>query len=352
MSEPSEAPASAYRTATTHLCPWLRDSLESLLRAHETRGLGHAWLIAGPPGTGKLNLAMVLAHQLLSGEQQACAPQALSCEQAGVFDQLRKAPADTHPDLRLTFPLDDKRTISVDQIRDASAALSLKSLRGGAKVMILEPAEAMTTAAANALLKTLEEPTGQTWIVLISHQPGRLPATIRSRCQQLLIARPAQDVAVRWLGGSTPERVLALAGGSPLLASEWYDEEISQFINTLETDIKDISNMKSDPLTVAGRWLNADGERALRWLIRRLHAAIRSRVAPGTTQVTDGSADGLHNPWSALTLRNLLDQLDAAQTLLGQFGTGMNLELSLGVLLQGLSPASRRSSANRTREAT
>ncbi len=351
MSEVSEAPASAYRTATTRLCPWLRDSLRSMTRAHASRGLGHAWLIAGPPGTGKLNLAMVLAHHLLS-DGKASAPQELSCEQAGVFAELRKSPADTHPDLRLTFPLDDKRTISVDQIRDASAALSLKSMRGGAKVMILEPAEAMTTAAANALLKTLEEPTQQTWIVLISHQPGRLPATIRSRCQQLPIARPAVEVAVRWLGGSAPERVLALAGGSPLMAGEWYDDEISRFINSLEGDIEEISSMKSDPLTVAKRWLDADGERALRWLIRRLHAAIRDRVVPGSTQVTDESADRLHNLWSALTLRSLLDQLDTAETLLGRFGSGMNLELSLGVLLQGLSPASRRSSDIRTREAT
>lgn len=333
----------SYRTASTRLCPWLHETLSRLMGAHAARGLGHAWLLAGPRGTGKLNLAMVLAAILLEPGRES-AVGTLTRDEAGVLDDLRRSTNDTHPDVHLIFPREDKRTISVEQIRDTSAALNLKSLRGGAKVMILEPAEAMTTAAANALLKTLEEPTAQTYILLVSHQPGRLPATIRSRCQQVVVPPPATAQALTWLDGDAQGgRALALAGGCPLRARDWIGEKNSQLINQLELDLKAISTLKSDPLVTARKWLDNDPERVLVWLLRCLHEAARVKInEPGTNQITDPASANLHNLWSRMTLSQLLSQLSAVERLLGQLGSGLNMELALGVLLQGLSPATAR----------
>jgi DNA polymerase-3 subunit delta' len=99
--------------------------------------------------------------------------------------------------------------------------------RGGAKVVLIHPAETLNINAANALLKNLEEPPPQTYFLLVSHRWHQLPATIRSRCEQVVLASPARDVARAWLGGQRlrdPDLALAQAGGAPLLALN-YDEE-------------------------------------------------------------------------------------------------------------------------------
>ena len=122
--------------------------------------------------------------------------------------------------------------IPVDRIRALIEWVQLTSHRGRAKVAIIAPAENMNLAAANALLKTLEEPPPATYLILVSHQPGRVPATLRSRCRRMAAPRPETKVAERWLaqqGAMNPQSVLAQAGGAPLLAlamggPEWQSE--------------------------------------------------------------------------------------------------------------------------------
>jgi DNA polymerase-3 subunit delta' len=119
-------------------------------------------------------------------------------------------------------PLEDKKTIGVDQVREACERLAMTSMRRGYRVAIVEPADKMTPQAQNALLKTLEEPAARTVIVLVTARPSALLATLRSRCQRVEIARPDQGVALRWLGSTlgapVPGRLLAVAGGAPLKA--------------------------------------------------------------------------------------------------------------------------------------
>src|SRR5262249_20203467 len=129
MTEP------ALRTLQSTLCPWLKPALSRLEAAYAAERLGHAWLIGGPAGSGKLNLALVFAHRLLGrGPQQA--PRALSAEDAVAAYADRHTPADHHPDLHWLFPEEDKTAISVDQIRGLGANLSLKAHAGGAKVVV------------------------------------------------------------------------------------------------------------------------------------------------------------------------------------------------------------------------
>ena len=138
--------AHALATLGKKLCPWLKPTLEQLEQARTAKRLGHAWLVVGPQGVGKLNLALVFAGRLLTDSPEE--PAELEAAQAVAAMRARHQPVDHHPDLHWIFPAEDKRTISVEQIRDVSEALALKAFRGPAKVVVIEPAEAMTTAAA------------------------------------------------------------------------------------------------------------------------------------------------------------------------------------------------------------
>jgi DNA polymerase-3 subunit delta' len=333
MTEPT-----ALESLSRSLCPWLAPMFARLEAAHTARRLGHGWLITGPQGVGKINLALAFAVRLLSGNP-ATLPE-LRPDAFAAAMRSRHVPVDHHPDLHWLFPEEDKRSIAIEQVRQAAESLALKAHRGAAKVLVIEPAERMTTAAANALLKTLEEPAGESFLLLVSHQAGQLPATIASRCQRVTVATPQPAVLAAWLGlpdGADLERLRLATGGAPLAAAEWLSDKYPLDINGLEKQLIDISGVKIDPQAVADEWLRLDRERLLEWLLRRLHAALRERLAPATG-VTDRPGDGLHNAWAELTLRTLFGQYLTTEKLLSQLGAGINVELALRALLLGFQP--------------
>jgi DNA polymerase-3 subunit delta' len=211
------------RPAPASLLPWHEGVFAQLRSLHETGRLGHAWLVTGLAGTGKLALANSFAQYLFCSAPQggkACG----TCADCLLFAVEARSDVHTdlrgHPDLRVVQP--EKALIKVEQVRDTIDFAQNTSQRGGMRVLIFEPAEAMNSNAANALLKLLEEPPQQTLLLLISHQPGLLLATIRSRCQVLRCALPPTDMAARWLEnqGMAGDAKLALlrAGGAPLRA--------------------------------------------------------------------------------------------------------------------------------------
>ena len=330
MTEP------ALHTLQRRLCPWLTPALSRLETAYAAQRLGHAWLIGGPAGSGKLNLALVFAHRLLvRGSKER--PPVLSPEEAVAAYAQRHAPADHHPDLHWLFPAEDKTAIAVEQIRDLASELNLKAHAGGAKVVVFEPADGMTAAASNALLKTLEEPSADTYLLLLADQPNRLPATIRSRCQRLHVPRPTPADVANWLGVQPEDLVAAwtLTGGSPLLIAGLIAKDESNKANKLYEQLVLVSQDKAPIQAIAESWVKGDSELALTWLTRELHRQIRARLAPGSTSVTDRAAAGLHNEWRDLTLRRLFEQHEKADRLLSLVGSGINLELGLQALLLG-----------------
>ena len=182
----------------------------------------HAVLLAGCAGIGKRALAQWLARALLCESPHADrAP-------CGACPSCRYTAAGQHPDLRLVEPIDivddepkPVEWIVVDRIRALTAWADLTSHRGGAKVALIDPAERMNASAANALLKTLEEPPANTFFLLVSHQPGRLPPTVISRCQRVTVPTPARDEASSWLaakGVRDAKALLAQVNGAPLTA--------------------------------------------------------------------------------------------------------------------------------------
>jgi DNA polymerase-3 subunit delta' len=230
--------AGTTRAATVPLA-WQHAMLTELL-AQRARW-PHATLITGRRGIGKRALANTLARALL------CETPRVTGLPCGECPGCRYAMAGQHPDLRIVEPIDiaddvvkPVEWIVVDKVRALTGWAQLTSHRGGAKVGIVDPAERMNAAAANALLKTLEEPPAGTFLLLVSHQPGRLPATIRSRCQVVAAPQPTVAEGAAWLaaqGVRDANRVLAQAGGAPLaaigLADDGYQTERSVWMKAL-----------------------------------------------------------------------------------------------------------------------
>lgn len=213
----------------------LHESAWQQLAARRER-LPHALLLSGQRGIGKFDLARRFAESLLCEDlgdgSRACG----ACPACGWLAQ------GNHPDLRVLQPnalVEGAVTeagdgeegakkkaslqITIDQVRALDEFLHVGTHRQGARVVLLNPAEAMNRATANAILKSLEEPIVGTLFILISSEPSRLLPTIRSRCQSIPVQVPARAKASEWLrqaGVSDGEQSLALAGGSPLLALE------------------------------------------------------------------------------------------------------------------------------------
>lgn len=206
--------------------PW-QDTLWQRWAGLRTR-LPHALLLRGPQGIGKFDFAMNLAQSMLCEKPAATGLACQSCPSCHWFQQ------EIHPDFRLlqpdalSAPDEEKeggkkpaRQISVDQIRELSDFANLSAHQGGYRVVLINPAETMNANAANALLKTLEEPTTNMLIILVSHKPQQLLPTILSRCLALVVAMPSSDASAAWLeqqGIGQPMMILAQAGFAPLLA--------------------------------------------------------------------------------------------------------------------------------------
>ena len=208
-------------TAWQPLPEWQRDAAAEALRAGAR--WPHALLITGRRGIGKRILALHFAQALLCEQPQADGSACGRCPSCAYVV------TGTHPDLRLIelFEIDDEGdrvpvdAILVDRIRELTDFAQLTAHRQRAKVAVIVPAEAMNPAAQNALLKTLEEPPAATYLILVAHQPGRLAATIVSRCRLMTAPEPDERAAAAWLaarGVPEPRSLLAQAGGAPLLA--------------------------------------------------------------------------------------------------------------------------------------
>ena len=183
----------------------------------------HALVVAGRAGIGKRVLAETLAAALLCERPRA---DGSACGECPGCAYVR---AGQHPDLFVVEPVardDDgnakpQQWIEVDAVRALTAWSQVTSHRGGARVALIDPAERMNASAANALLKTLEEPPAGAFLILVSSQPGRLPPTVLSRCQRLAAPEPSAALSRAWLverGVADPDTALARAGFAPLAA--------------------------------------------------------------------------------------------------------------------------------------
>lgn len=206
--------------ATSAPLPWQGQDWLHLNKQLENEQLPHALLLTGAMHTGKARLALALARLLLCHEPSG----GLNC---GHCHACQLSAGGSHGDFRWLEPEDKSRVIKIDQVRSVVEFINKTASFGQRKVVVLAPADSMNTNAANALLKSLEEPATGTYLILVCHRLHSVPATIRSRCRMLKPAVPDSGQCLDWLDQVTgsrelSEQLLALADGRPLLAEQLY----------------------------------------------------------------------------------------------------------------------------------
>ena len=246
--------------------PWLAQPLKNALATQRS----HALLIQGPRGVGQFELAIAMAQAWLCeapAEVPAETARQLHPKPCGVCAACKLVQAHSHPDMLVLLPEalreplgwaggasgDDEgegaasatttttssdkagkrkasKDIRIDEVRLAIGFAQITSARGRGKVVVLHPVERMNMASSNALLKTLEEPAGNSRLLLSTSAPEMLLPTIRSRCQIVPLALPDPTVAAQWLtaqGVEQAEVLLAATGGQPQEALLWVGEGIT-----------------------------------------------------------------------------------------------------------------------------
>ncbi len=230
--------------------PWHQQQWQRLQASRAQGRLPHAILLTGPQGLGKQEFALLFAQSLLC---QSCNQDGEPCGECR-YCQLFQA--GNHPDINLIAPLEGKKAIAVDQIRGLGQFISLKSQYAGHKVVIISPAEAMNINASNSLLKTLEEPSEDTLLLLVTHQPAQLPATIRSRCQEIRFDMADIHAGRDWLAQQLApdadiDLLLALAEGAPLKAMQLAQEGMQEQRLSLLEKLEQLTAQKLAPVSMA-----------------------------------------------------------------------------------------------------
>jgi DNA polymerase III subunit delta' len=267
---------------------WQQPAWQALSRTLFAGRLGHALLVTGPPLLGKRALAEALAARLL------CTAEPSQPDACGQCRACRLLAAGSHPDRRVVGLLerDDgrlKSEIGVDQMRELSAWFALTPQLGRAQVALIEPADLLNRAAANALLKTLEEPLPERFLVLVAARPHRLPATVRSRCQRIELAIPAAAEArdAVLAGGAAPalaEEALAAADGHPGLALRYLADGSLALRREVRDDLVALADGRARAALVAPRWVQDRLELRLRLAAECVREFARKRAGAGGPQ--------------------------------------------------------------------
>ncbi len=267
--------------------PWHHKAWKRLHEMQQQNRLPHALLLCGNEGIGLKQFARAFAMDLLclalNEEDRACG----TCQSCQLFL------AGSHPDINFIDPEEEGKQIKIAQVRELIEYVALKSFSGKKKISIIEPAEAMNRATANALLKTLEEPPEQSMLILLSHRPESMPITIRSRCQRIDFKPEFSNEALEWLkqqniDSDIPiEYLLRLANGGPLKALQLVEDEQLQDRKTILMDLKNLSAPKVDPVQVAANWQSLGSDRVIGWLLRFLQDLIRLKLLKDKANLTN-----------------------------------------------------------------
>lgn len=167
----------------------------------------------------------------------------------------------THPDFLRLALLEDKKEISVDQVRALNEQVYRTSHQGGFKVVLIEQVEHLNRSAFNALLKTLEEPPQNTVMILTTHQLHQLPATLISRCRQMTFAVPSQAESIQWLQQQLPQadaalvkKAMKLNWGAPLAAKSWVESNTFEQESSWQADLKSLQQQRTTTSQVVDKW--------------------------------------------------------------------------------------------------
>ena len=316
------------------LPPWLAAPTAALAAAHAAGRMPHALLVHEAPGTGGDWLAAWAAALVLCA-RQATAP----CGQCAAC---RRVAALQHPDVSWLRPQEESRQIRIEQVRELSAELSLTSHGGGYKVGIITPADALNRFAANALLKTLEEPPARTLLILVAAEPSRLPPTVLSRCQRLRIRAPERAESIAWLlavrGKADWDAALDTIGEAPMQAAQGDPAELAQVGTDARTTLDALATGRTDPVAAAERWARSQLPLRLLCFENWLTERVRSRERAGALLAEMRAGPYLSGAAASLKIRELFGLIDEVRDLRATLDVPLNRGVALEALFRRLAP--------------
>lgn len=271
------------------MLPWLVQLYKQLTDLHKINRLPHAILIQGAEGIGKMKLAEALGHFLLCHKPVDGWP-------CGGCRSCQLNNSGGHPDLYRLTPEEQGKAIRVDQIRALGEFIHNTAQQGGYRIVIIDPADAMNNASANALLKSLEEPGNNTLLILLTHQSGQIMPTIKSRCQRYDLPLPEEDIAVAWVVDHLScdevhaKQLLNFAHGSPVKATTYESDGHKELRAMLISGLADTLKQRRNIIEVAAQWQKQDLELMLAWWLGLLTDIARIRyVSKQAAQFGDAS---------------------------------------------------------------
>lgn len=256
---------------------WQINQWQQLWRTRQAKRMPHALIFAGIEGIGKTQFTEHFVRSLLcrqvTDEGYAC----YACHDCRLIKNK------THPNLSW---LAEETTIKIDQVREINEFIQQSSLKTGFRIVVICHADRMNINAANALLKTLEEPSSHALIVLLSNQSASLPATIISRCQRILFNRPSLETGLNFLKSQLTETkidlklLLQLAHGAPLSALRLAQEDFLSIRQLLFDALTSLSKQQIDPIKIAAKLQN-NFVQVLDFLLNWLIDIIRLQLGEG-----------------------------------------------------------------------
>lgn len=277
--------------------PWQIEQWQYLWRAKQANRLAHALLFVGMGGIGKKKFTEHFVRSLLCQQvtnensidfshMDNCVSNCHSC---------RLIIGQTHPNVLWIQSEKEGQDIKIDQIRSVTEFVNQTSLQGDYRIVVIESAQQMNSNAANALLKTLEEPSSGAMIILISENK-RLPATILSRCQHLIFPRPSRHLAMEWLNkqiksasltenGIDLELLLNIANGAPLAALRLIQNDL---LSVRQTLFQALCTLKQDPselITLAANLQTSDPLLILDFILNWIMDLLRLQLGAGTSHI-------------------------------------------------------------------
>ena len=324
--------------------PWHSRQWQRIEQMGSVRGFPHALLLRGLKGVGKSLFAERLTARLLCLEQIP-----VPC---GVCRGCTLVVSGSHPDFNSIYPENNSTTITVSQIRELIESLTLTAGLSARKVGVIHPAERMTSSAANGLLKTLEEPPGETILNLITNASARLPATVVSRCQSIEFPPVPQTEGGPWL---TPqvgphydtELLMRLSGGQPLTVLDWIREEEMPLRLAFIEDLMKLLGENPEPVSTASRWNAVGIGRTMRWLDSLLMDFVKLASTGDNAQLTNVDVtQSIQFCGAQLDLKALFALLDTCQKSARLVAThaGLNEQLMLeDITIALVSSVGRRS---------
>ena len=318
---------------TPPIYPWQERQWERVVQWADSGQWPHALLLVGPAHTGKLDFARAMTQYLLCLRDPPAGMACGECRSCQLYS------AQTHPDFTVLTHAEAGKTIGIDGVRGLIGNLTLTASLGARKAAHIFPADAMTVPAANALLKTLEEPPGETVVVLVTDRMGALPKTIVSRCQRVVFPIPDEPIAKTWLAprlGSETDTYLRLANGRPMLAVSYSEDATASNRDEVFLSLSHLlSRADCSPLSVAKGWQAIGLIKVTEWLMLLLGDLIKLKTVAKPQFLANPdlceSMQDLGGRLDLVRLFEMFDEVSKTHTRQAKF-TGLNEQLGLEAL--------------------